>query len=61
MKESEPAAGAPGTPSMPESQSERTPQRRDRQDDTPLVVEVAWLVIETATAVARLHRILARL
>jgi hypothetical protein len=34
---------------------------RGRQDEEPLVIEMAWLVIEAATAFYRLRRILARL
>jgi hypothetical protein len=35
--------------------------RRGRQDEESLVVEIAWLVIEAATALYRFRRILARL
>jgi hypothetical protein len=44
----EPGAGAPR-------------RRREPQDATPLLVELAWLVIEAATVASRLRRILARL
>lgn len=37
------------------------PRRRERRDQEPLLVEVAWLVIEAATVFHRLRRILARL
>jgi hypothetical protein len=35
--------------------------RRGQRDEEPLVVEMAWLVIEAATAFYRVRRILARL
>jgi hypothetical protein len=35
--------------------------RRGQRDEEPLVVEIAWLVIEAATVFYRLRRILVRL
>jgi len=45
----------------PDEQGHRPPMHRGRQDEEPLVIEMAWLVIEAATAIYRLRRILARL
>jgi hypothetical protein len=45
----------------PHTQGHRPPMRRGQQDEEPLVIEMAWLVIEAATALYRLRRILARL
>lgn len=61
MTEPEGIAATVGPGAAPESRGERSPQRSERQEETPLLVEVAWLVIETATAISRLRRILIRL
>jgi len=61
MMELEMAAGTTDAQAAPELQNMTHPRRRDRRDEFPILVEVAWLVIETATAIARLRRILARL
>jgi hypothetical protein len=44
-----------------ERQGHRPPKRRGPRDEEPLVVEIAWLVIEAATVLYRLRRILTRL
>jgi hypothetical protein len=61
MMDSEVARGTADSRVAPESQDGRRPKRGDSRGETPLIVEVAWLVIETATALARLRRVLARL
>lgn len=61
MTEPEVVAATPGTQAAPESRGEKLPRRSERQEETPLLVEVAWLIIETATAISRLRRILIRL
>lgn len=45
----------------PERQGHRPPMRRGPRDEEPLIVEIAWLVIEAATVLYRLRRILTRL
>jgi hypothetical protein len=45
----------------PDKQGDRPPMRRGPRDQEPLIVEIAWLVIEAATAFYRLRRILTRL
>jgi hypothetical protein len=63
MNEEQQAAGRPARPEVggAESRGDRPPARRGRQDEEPLVVEIAWLVIEGARVVWRLGRILARI
>jgi hypothetical protein len=64
MMEPEGTAGTPGPEAAevaPKPQGGKLRRRQERQDDAPLLVEVAWLVIEAATAVSRLSRTLARL
>lgn len=55
------SAGPTAAPVEPDKQGHRPPMRRGRQDEESLVVEIAWLVIEAATALYRFRRILARL
>jgi hypothetical protein len=45
----------------PDMQGHYPPMRRGPRDEEPLIVEIAWLVIEAATVVYRLRRILTRL
>jgi hypothetical protein len=45
----------------PDTQGHHPPMRRGPRDDEPLIVEIAWLVIEATTVVYRLRRILTRL
>ena len=44
-----------------ERQGHRALRRRGPRDEEPLIVEIAWLVIEAATVLYRLRRILTRL
>jgi hypothetical protein len=62
MSEQRHQAGSPAHPEVggEEVRVERPPVRRGHQDEEPLVVEIAWLVIEGARVVWRLGRILAR-
>jgi len=46
---------------QPQRQGHQAPMRRGPRDEEPLIVEIAWLVIEAATVLYRLRRILARL
>ena len=55
------SAGPTAAQVEPNEQGYRPPMHRGRQDEEPLVIEVAWLVIEAATAFYRLRRVLARL
>jgi len=52
---------AMATQGEPERQGHRPLRRRGPRDEEPLVVEIAWLVIEAATVLYRLRRILTRL
>jgi hypothetical protein len=63
MNEQQHQAGHPARPEVgrEEDRGDRPPARRGRQDEEPLVVEVAWLIIEGARVVWRLGRILARI
>lgn len=64
MTEQERARESPGPmpPQMePDTQGHHPPMRRGPRDQEPLIVEIAWLVIEAATVVYRLRRILTRL
>lgn len=61
MMEPEVAAGPVDAQAVPELQGETHPRRQDHRDEYPILIEVAWLVIETATAIARLRGILARI
>ena len=45
----------------PDKQGDRPPMRGEPRDQEPLIIEIAWLVIEAATAFYRLRRILTRL
>lgn len=55
------SADSTATQGEPERRGRRLPMRRGQRDEEPLVVEMAWLVIEAATAFYRVRRILARL
>jgi len=64
MTERERAAEGPSsmaTQVEPERQGHRALRRRGPRDEEPLIVEIAWLVIEAATVLYRLRRILTRL
>jgi len=63
MSERQHQAGSPAHPEVggDEVRVDRPPVRRGRQDEEPLVVEIAWLVIEGARVLWRLGRILARI
>lgn len=64
MAEQEHARESPGPmPAQvePEPQAQHAPMRRGQRDQEPVIVEVAWLVIEAARVLSRLRRILARL
>jgi len=53
--------GAAAARMEPDTQGHHPPMRRGARDTEPLIVEIAWLVIEAATVVYRLRRILTRL
>jgi len=61
MTEPEVVAAVRGAQPVPEPRNGRSPRRSERQEEAPLLVEIAWLIIETATAISRLRRILIRL
>jgi hypothetical protein len=63
MNEEQHRAGRPARPEVggEEDRVDRPPARRGRRDEEPLVVEIAWLIIEGARVVWRLGRILARI
>lgn len=52
---------AVATQGEPGRQGHRAPMRGGPRHEEPLIVEVAWLVIEAATVLYRLRRILTRL
>lgn len=55
-------SAAPGEARVdPDTQGRHPPMRRGPRDQEPLIVDMAWLVIEAATVIYRLRRILARL
>ncbi len=64
MTEQERTCESPGPMAVqvePDKRGDRPPIRRGQRDQEPVIVEIAWLVIEAATAFYRLRRILTRL
>jgi hypothetical protein len=55
------AMDPPERQGVPDEPARKGGALKRREEDAPLIVEVAWLVIEAATVVARLRRILTRL
>lgn len=64
MMEQERTRESPGPMAVqaePDKQGDRPPMRRGQRDQEPVIVEIAWLVIEGARLFQRLRRILGRI